>query len=296
MAFLPLRAVPLPDGADARYREWLADIDRTLDDPELDRDAFCRSLLEEIYAPLLPDTDSLVGRIHRDQLDPRNVTLEPEYYRDIDLERYRRVKPLIWLWEMFDRSPMGENVALGVPFRRILARRIFKRCGRNFKAFHQVKLSFGYNLEVGDDVVVHRHVLLDDRGGITLGNGVSVSDYANVYSHTHDIVDGRIVFTPPTVLGDRVRVTYHATILAGTNVAPDSMVGAMSLLTRDTESLGVYVGSPAKKIREKGEAAVARRRLATGDPLQDEGPPVLAPGADPPPHREPDPHARDTGT
>jgi acetyltransferase-like isoleucine patch superfamily enzyme len=293
MAFLPLRPVPVPSDVEARYRAWIDELDRSLDDPELDRNAFCRNVLEEIYGfGAGSDSKSPVEAILQDQLDPRNVTLEAEYYRDIDLERYAEVKPLIWLWEMFDRSPLGENVALGIPFRRILAKRIFRRCGRNFKAFHQVKFSFGYNLEVGDDVVVHRHVLLDDRGGIRLGNGVSVSDFANVYSHTHDIVDGRIVFTPPTVLEDRVRVTYHATILAGTTVAADSMVGAMSVLTRSTERLGVYVGSPAKKVRAKGEAAVARRRNATGDPLQDEGPPPLPLGAPEPPHRDPEADAR----
>lgn len=98
------------------------------------------------------------------------MTLEPEYYHETDLERYHRVKPLIWLWEMFDKSLLGENVHLGVKFRRILARRVFARCGRNFKASHFVKLSFGYGLEVGDDVVVHRHVLLDDRGGKRVGD------------------------------------------------------------------------------------------------------------------------------
>lgn len=291
MAFLPLRPVPIGADAQARYDAWIASLDRMLDDPELDRNDFCRQVLEEIYAPWMTDGEGdgvhPVTRIVRDQFDPRNATTEPEYYRETDLERYYRVKPLIWLWEMFDRSPLGENAALGIPFRRILARRIFKRCGRNFKAFHQVKMTFGYNLEVGDDVVVHRHVLLDDRGGIVLGNGVSVSDYANVYSHTHDLVDGRIVFTPKTVLQDRVRVTYHATILAGTTVAHDSMVGANSTLTKDTEPFGVYVGSPAKKIREKPPEAVARRRLPTGDPLQDEGPPALHPDDPEPPHRDP---------
>jgi hypothetical protein len=53
-------------------------------------------------------------------MDPRNVTLEPEYYAETDVERYARVKPLLWLWEMFDKSPLGENVHLGVRLRRIL--------------------------------------------------------------------------------------------------------------------------------------------------------------------------------
>ena len=60
----------------------------------------------------------------------------------------------------------GQNVWLGVELRRLLAKHIFKRCGENFKAFQYVEFSFGYNMEVGDNVVVHRNVLLDDRGGI----------------------------------------------------------------------------------------------------------------------------------
>src|SRR5690606_6695720 len=107
------------------------------------------------------------------------------------------------------------------------------------------------NMHVGDDVVVHRHVLLDDRGGIELGNGASVSDFANVYSHSHDIVDGRIVRTPRTVIGTGARITYHATILAGTTVAEDSMVGAGSILPKDTKPHWVYVGVGAKPVRAK---------------------------------------------
>ena len=86
---------------------------------------------------------------------------------------------------MFDRSTLGENVELGIHFRRLLAKHVFASCGKNFKAFTYVRVSYGYNLHVGDDVVIHRHVLLDDRGGIEIGDGSSVSDFANVYSHSH---------------------------------------------------------------------------------------------------------------
>jgi acetyltransferase-like isoleucine patch superfamily enzyme len=274
LAFLPLRAVPVSPGASALYQEWLEELERALSQRDCDRNELCRRVLTGIFYPALVDADPaalpLATRVVLAQMDPRNVTLEPEYYQEIDLARYAEVKPLIWLWEMFDKSPLGENVHLGVGLRRILARRIFKRCGRNFKAFHFVKLSFGYNLEVGHDVVVHRHVLLDDRGGIELGNNVSVSDFVNIYSHTHDIVDGREVFTPRTVVEDGVRITYHATILAGTRLATDSMVGAGSMLTRDTERHTVYVGVPARPVKEKPAEERARKAPPTPDPL-DEG-------------------------
>jgi galactoside O-acetyltransferase len=165
------------------------------------------------------------------------------------------VKPLLWLWYSFDRSPLGgQNVHLGVRFRRLLAPHLFARCGRNFKCFQFTEFSYGYNLEVGDDVVVHRYVLLDDRGGLTLGNRVSISDYANIYSHTHSIVDQKDVTNARTILEDDVRITYHATVLAGVRVARNAMVGAVAVATKDVRAYHVNVGIPAKSIRVKPNA------------------------------------------
>lgn len=269
MPYYPLREVKLPGSAAAAYSEWLGALERELNRPGCDRNELCRRVLTELFYPQLAECDpadlTAEARVALMQMDPRNVTLEPEYYHEIDVERYARVKPLIWLWEMFDKSPLGENVDLGIRFRRILAKRIFRKCGKDFKAFHFVKLSFGYNLEVGDGVVIHRHVLLDDRGGIRLGNGASVSDFANIYSHSHDIQESALVSTPATIIGDGVRITYHATILAGVTVAGDSMVGAMALQTKDTQPHHVHVGIPSRPVRAKDMTIV--RRTAPPDPL-----------------------------
>ena len=250
MAFLPLRSVEIPAETVAAYEQWLDGIAAELADPACDRYALCRRVLTDIFFPQYRDTDPATlpdaTRIALLQMDARNITLEPEYYADIDREKYYRVKPLIWLWEMFDKSVLGENVDLGVRFRRILAQHIFRRCGHNFKAFHFVKLSYGYNLEVGDGVVIHRHVLLDDRGGIRIGDGASLADFANVYSHTHALHDGRDVDLPAVIIGKGVRITYHATVLAGVHLADDSMLGAMAVATRDVPSGVVALGIPAQ--------------------------------------------------
>jgi galactoside O-acetyltransferase len=273
MAFLPLRSVALPPATSQAYDRWLASIAEELENPACDRNALCRRVLTDVYYPQLADTDPASlpesSRVALLQMDPRNITLEPEYYAEIDLARYERVKPLLWLWEMFDKSPLGENVHLGVRFRRILARHVFRRCGRNFKCFHFVKVSFGYNIEVGDDVVVHRHVLLDDRGGIVLGNKVSVADYANIYSHTHELADQRDVHSPVTYLGDGVRVTYHATILAGVRLEADSMLGALAVATRDIGAGEVALGIPAQPKLHKPPVSERPTHPTTPDPLRD---------------------------
>jgi acetyltransferase-like isoleucine patch superfamily enzyme len=124
---------------------------------------------------------------------------------------------------------------------------------------------------VGDDVVVHRYVLLDDRGGLTLGNRVSISDYANIYSHTHSIVDQKDVTNARTVLEDDVRITYHATVLAGVRVGRNGMVGAMAVATKDVRPYHVNVGIPAKSIRVKPSAppeAYITERVARREPKE----------------------------
>jgi acetyltransferase-like isoleucine patch superfamily enzyme len=273
MAFLPLRRVELPEAAEAQYADWLEGIAAELRAPDCDRAELCRRVLTAIYYPHLADADPATlpepTRVALLQMDPRNVTLEPEYYAELDRHRYDRVKPLIWLWEMFDKSPLGENVALGIRFRRMLAPHIFRRCGRNFKAFHFVKLSFGYNLEVGDDVVIHRHVLLDDRGGIRIGHRSSIADYANIYSHSHALHDGRDVETPAVIIGDDVRLTYHATVLAGVHMADDSMLGALAVATKDIASGDVALGIPAQPRLRKPPREERPALPASSDPLAD---------------------------
>jgi acetyltransferase-like isoleucine patch superfamily enzyme len=277
MPHLPLRAVTLPDATNRVYDHWLAEIEGRLAEPGADWSRLTREVLCQLYYPGLGDYDERLAdprtpasaRVALLSLDPRNITLEPEYYADVDQARFARVKPLLWLWYSFDRSPLGgQQVHLGVRFRRLLATHLFGRCGKNFKCFQFTEFSYGYNLEVGDDVVVHRHVLLDDRGGILLGNRVSISDYANIYSHTHSIVDQREVTNAPTILEDDVRITYHATVLAGVRVGRNGMVGAVAVATKDVRPYHVNVGIPAKSIRVKPNAppeAYITERVARHD-------------------------------
>ena len=278
MPYLPLRSLP-PRPSQALSTAWLdrlADrLARSSGDIAADRAVICRETLTELAYPefagrweeaVRDEKVALGTRLALSALDPRNVTLEPEYYSDCDDARFQPVKPLLWLWYSFDRLPIGgQNVELGVQLRRLLASYIFKRCGANFKAFQHVEVTFGYNLEVGDDVVVHRHVLLDDRGGIRIGNKVSISDYANIYSHTHSIVEQADVTNALTILEDGVRVTYHATVLAGVHVYEQGMVGALAVATKDVRPYHVYVGIPAKSVRVKPNAPDPATILRTAD-------------------------------
>jgi acetyltransferase-like isoleucine patch superfamily enzyme len=244
--------------AETDFDSFLIELERSLTDGRKDPNVVVQETLTQIYYPQAAiDIDRLTptARSVIHTFDPRNVTTEPEYYTDIDAHRYSACKPFIWLWQMFDRSPLGQNALLGHRLRRMLAPYIFARVGQNFKCWHFVEWSFGYNLSFGDNVVIHRYVLLDDRGGIEIGNNVSISDYANVYSHSHDLDDIHKVYTPVTRIGNGVRLTYHSTVLAGMNVGDNAMVGTSAVVTRDVEPNHIVVGIPAKTVKVKGQVS-----------------------------------------
>ena len=245
---------PLPE-AEKAYLEWIDDLDRQFTATreyhrrsEIVRDALCRIYLGRKWeAP----ADGGPGAALLHNFDPRNITLEPEYYGDADPARYNERKPLIWMWMMFDRSPLGINHWLGFRLRYMLAKHVLKHLGKNVKIFHGVEISFGYNLTIEDNCTIHKYVLLDDRGEIIVHEGSSISDYANVYSHSHDLNDGMIVINHRTEIGPRARITYHATVLSGVNVGEHGMVGSMGVAPKNVEPFHVVAGIPAKTVKVK---------------------------------------------
>lgn len=246
-----LKPVSIDSDAQAAFGEFLQSLEARLADPGADRSVLAREILAQAmygreYGQLLADAPLAALN-----LDPRNITFEAEYYLATDEEKFRAVKPLLWLWKNLDLTPVGHNPVTGIPVRRLLAERIFKRVGRNFKCWQNVEFSVGYNMEVGHDVVVHRNVLLDDIGGIELHDGASVSDYANIYSHTHSVLDGPDVTLRRTVIGRGARITYHSTILAGSVVSDDAMLATHALLRGDIPPHGIAMGIPAKVTRYK---------------------------------------------
>jgi acetyltransferase-like isoleucine patch superfamily enzyme len=244
---------PTP-AAQKAFLEWIEQLDSEFanSDPE-HRSDVVREALRQLYGA--NESDLAGGSLPRQaltySLDPRNATLEPEYYGDVDAAKYAERKPLIWFWMMYDRSPVGLNHWLGFRMRAMLAKHVFKHCGKNVKIFQGVEVSFGYNLTVEDNCTIHKYVLLDDRGELIIHEGSSISDYANVYTHNHDLNDGMIITNHKTEIGPRARITYHATVLSGVRVAEHGLVGSMGVAAKDVPPYHVVGGVPAKTIKVK---------------------------------------------
>ena len=250
--------MPTPT-AEKSFTAWIESLDREFANPDPGhRSDVVRNALHELYLgrPYADPTAStgLSAQTLIHSFDPRNTTLEPEYYGDADTAKYAERKPLIWFWMMFDRSPAGLNHWLGFRVRHMIARHVFKHIGKNVKIFHGVEVSYGYNLTVEDNCTIHKYVLLDDRGEIIIHEGSSVSDYANIYSHAHDLNDGMIVSNEKTEIGPRARITYHATVMSGVKVGEHGMVGSIGVASKDVAPFTIVGGVPAKPLKVKSIA------------------------------------------
>ena len=121
MAFLPLRKIAEP-AVTGFGRDWIEQLTSELDDRDCDRALLCRRTLTELTFPqYLANWETAVNdpglpyatRLALASTDPRNVTLEPEYYNECDEARFQRVKPLLWLWYSFDRTVAGAEAGGG---------------------------------------------------------------------------------------------------------------------------------------------------------------------------------------
>ena len=101
--------------AEELYRRWLCHLDEEFTRHkesrlrgEIVRDALHQIYLGRPHGGKLNTSliSELPGNVLQLSLDPANVTLEPEYYGDVDIEKYCERKPLIYFWQMFDRSAL----------------------------------------------------------------------------------------------------------------------------------------------------------------------------------------------
>ncbi len=101
--------------------------------------------------------------------------------------------------------------------------------------------SSGQN-KIGNNVTI--------RFGATIGREVTIEDNVfispNVGTMFKDHLGGQ---KGGIVIGEGTFVGTNAIIGAGVKIAPKSVIGAMSLVTKDIVKAGTYVGIPAKRIK-----------------------------------------------
>ena len=162
----------------------------------------------------------------------------------------------------------------------------FKSIGRNVKIAKNCTIIGIENIEIDDNVRIDGYCTIVALGPgwlhlgkfihiggyclLSAGNGIYMDDFSGlsqgvkVYSKTDDYTGHHL--TNPTVpeeytgiTGGTVTLGRHVIIGAGSVILPKvsigegSSVGALSLVTKSLDSWGVFLGSPAKKLKNRSK-------------------------------------------
>lgn len=132
---------------------------------------------------------------------------------------------------------------------------------------------------IGDDVNIHapRSASIDLSAPFLLriGDHVNIAGPATILTHDYSwsVIKGKwgdlIGNEKPVVIGSNVFIGWGATVLCGTTVEDNVVIGAHSVVSGHVQGDSVYGGAPAKRIcsleeyRKKGLACSLRRRSSS---------------------------------
>jgi len=114
-------------------------------------------------------------------------------------------------------------------------------------------------IEIGAYTRINRNCTLDTRGGLRIGENVSISPEVMILTAEHRLTDARFVdeSCAPVAIGDHVFIGARAIILPGVTLGRGSVVAAGSVVTRSVDELVVVGGVPAKPIGTRPDHATA---------------------------------------
>jgi acetyltransferase-like isoleucine patch superfamily enzyme len=159
------------------------------------------------------------------------------------------MRNLHFIWDSFDKLPTAAIANFAIPLRRLIAQRLFKKCGKNFICEEGLRFNYANNIEIGDDVFFNRGCFIDSKGGVRIGDGVGFTEGVFIYTHNHSEADHMIRTYKPVVFEDYSMIYSFAIILPGVTVGREAIVSARAVVHDDVESGIVVSGAPAKVVR-----------------------------------------------
>lgn len=107
-------------------------------------------------------------------------------------------------------------------------------------------------IEIGDRSIINEYCHLDGRGGLMIGNDVSISIYTKIITASHKVNSEEFdYYDEPTIIEDNVWIGCNAIILNGTYLKTGCVIGAGCVFKGDTVINGIYIGNPGQIIKTR---------------------------------------------
>jgi acetyltransferase-like isoleucine patch superfamily enzyme len=122
----------------------------------------------------------------------------------------------------------------------------------------------GQGIKIGKYCDIQPHVVVWGGGVVEIGDRVSIGPgsvlLTAIYTHEegHTMVDGlpegsSVARLGLLSIGNDVYIGANCTLMPDIKIGDGAVVGAGSFVNKDLDPLGIYVGSPAKKIAERSK-------------------------------------------
>jgi acetyltransferase-like isoleucine patch superfamily enzyme len=111
-----------------------------------------------------------------------------------------------------------------------------------------------FNIEIGKDTAINRKCYLDGRGGILIGDNVSISPEVHLITAQHSINDSSFTFVKESiVLDDYVFIGTRAIVLPGVHLGKGCVVASGAVVTKSFPEYSIVAGVPAKIISTRNK-------------------------------------------
>jgi len=115
---------------------------------------------------------------------------------------------------------------------------------------------------LGDNTIVNRRCTLDGRGGLRIGNNVSISPEVMFITSQHLKDDpGFRIEDKHIVIEDYAWIGSRATLLPGVTIGRGAVVAAGAVVAKDVAPFTVVGGIPAKLLGERAEGLTYQLRF-----------------------------------
>ena len=123
----------------------------------------------------------------------------------------------------------------------------------------------GLDVSIGPGTFVNFDCTFDNSAGIRIGQDCLLSMGVLIVTSTHEVAaDGGYSTTvgKAVSIGDRCWIGARATILPGVEICDDVVIGAGAVVVSSLSRPGVYVGVPARFLREANPFSLTFRAPA----------------------------------
>lgn len=118
-----------------------------------------------------------------------------------------------------------------------------------------VKIFTAGRLSIGSGSMVNRGVVLDNRGGLSIGKNVNIAHNTKIYTLGHDInCPGFSAMAKSSVIDDNVVIFANCQIMPGVTIGRGAVILGGSIVSKDVDPFAIVGGNPAEVVGERASS------------------------------------------